>query len=346
VVADDFRATLTDSTVPVNPPVTLAPSAITYEGWDAAANKYSYLLTFDRPANYLDYNGLSSVTFKKENWLYWCIKDIADVRAALLAKGTGSANTVWEAASIDTTLSNAGATKAAILNKIQAIAGNMKKYDLFFFHFSGHGSGMPAAGNGAQYLCAYEDAGWISVNELKAKLDLIPNPGTGIANMILSLDACHTGNFIGREIIARGNAGVPSGDLIRYRSFIPQLYVAPEPYYWGSLTQFRDLTALSNAFVLAAQTGTASAIDSNTLQNGVYSHYLVEGINVTGKNLSAAAANNNHDVWISGEEAFNYLDPKVQAYVTPANGFAATDFQRPQVQDNSAATNALLIYNW
>ena len=337
--AGDFTLTFTDSHG-IRAAVSVTPNSITPA---PAAGVTSYRLDFTQPAHYSDYDRLS-VTYKKQIWLSWCVKDVTDLKSALLAKGTGMSNTSWDSANI-TTYTNSTATKDTILNKIQTIAGTMQKYDLFLFHFSGHGSGMPADGNAAQYLCAYEDGKWISVNDLKAKLDLIPNAGGGITNAFVMMDACHSGNFIAKEVLRRSvYTAEGQKSILKYRPFVPQIGETP-----GNLKTFlelRDLTSLTNTFVMAAQTGTSSAWDDGTLQNGVFTHYLVEGINVSGKRVSEATANSDHDPWITGEEAFAYLDPKAQARVTTANGYSAGDFQRPQVQDNSTSTRSIMIYNW
>jgi uncharacterized caspase-like protein len=219
----------------------------------------------------------------------------------------------------------------------------MQKYDMLLFHFSGHGSGMPIAGNAAQYLCAYEDNAWITVNDLKAKLDLVPNPGGGIANTFILMDACHSGNFIGKELARGVDTGTGAEKLLKYRPFMPQ---AQEAAFDPRMIEFRDLTALSNTFVMAAQTGSSVSWDDGGLQNGVFTHYLVEGISVSGKYLSNASGNSNRDVWITGEEAFSYLDPLTQARVSVANGYAAGEFQHPQAWDESRILSPLLIYNW
>jgi hypothetical protein len=343
VNAADFTMTLVDLAGGTGrPPVAVTASAITAEGWDPAAGKYTYLLSFNRPANYLDYDSYTA-TFRKEIWLTWCVKDTVDLKAALLAKGTGMSNTSWDSANI-TTYTNSAATKSAILAKIEAVARSMQKYDMFLFHFSGHGSGMPADGNAAQYLCAYEDSAWINVNDLQAKLGLIPNPGGGITNAFVLMDACHTGNFIGKDLLAGGAvSGTGADRLLKYRPYKPQAEAAPSD---PRLIRFGDLTALPNTIVMAAQTGTSSAWDDGDLKNGVFTHYLVEGINVSGKRVSAAPANDDHSVWISGEEAFKYLDPKTRAWVSTANGYDAAAFQHPQLQDNSGSTAAVMIYNW
>jgi hypothetical protein len=159
------------------------------------------------------------------------------------------------------------------------------------------------------------------------------------------MDACHSGNFISKDL-ARGidvDTGADVEMILKYRPFIPQGDEGPlDP----RMVEFRDLTALSNTFVMAAQTGSSSAWDDGGLQNGVFTHYLVQGIKVSGKYFPNASGNSNRDVWITGEEAFAYLDPLTRARVTVANGYGAADFQHPQVQDNNGDTSALLIYNW
>jgi hypothetical protein len=335
--AGDFSFTFSDSTG-VNSSQTVTPTSITPAPAD---NVTSYRLDFTKPAGYTGLDGLR-VSYKKQVWLSWCVKDTTDLKAALLAKGTGMSNTSWESANI-TTYTNSAATKAAILNQIGTYAASMNKYDMLLFHFSGHGSGMPTAGNAAQYLCAYEDSAWISVNDLKAKLDLVPNPGGGIANAVILMDACHSGNFIAKGLARGGDTGTGSDKVVKYRPFMPQ---AQESAFDSRMVEFRDLTALNNTFVMAAQTGSSFSWDDGGLQNGVFTHYLVEGISVSGKHVSAASGNSGRDVWITGEEAFSYLDPLTQARVTVANGYSVGDFQTPQVQDNNPDTSALLIYNW
>jgi len=335
--AGDFSFTFTD-TQGVRSAVSVTPTSITPA---PAAGVTSYRLDFTQPANYADYESLR-VSYKKQIWLSWCVKDTTDLKAALLAKGTGMSNTSWESANI-TTYTNSAATKTAILTKIETIAGSMQKYDMLLFHFSGHGSGMPIAGNAAQYLCAYEDNAWITVNDLKAKLDLVPNPGGGIANTFILMDACHSGNFIGKELARGVDTGTGAEKLLKYRPFMPQ---AQEAAFDPRMIEFRDLTALSNTFVMAAQTGSSVSWDDGGLQNGVFTHYLVEGISVSGKYLSNASGNSNRDVWITGEEAFSYLDPLTQARVSVANGYAAGEFQHPQAWDESRILSPLLIYNW
>ncbi|MFC1877782.1 caspase domain-containing protein, partial [Thermodesulfobacteriota bacterium] len=334
--AGDFSATLTDSAGGTNrPAVSVGFSAMT-------GGPTTYRLTMTKPANYDDYDGIS-VYYKKQSWLSNCVNDIVDMKATLKATGTLMSNSGWLDANIHT-LTNSAATEAAITAQIAAISGGMQKYDLFLFHFSGHGSNGTIDAN--QYLCAYEDENWISVSDLSSALDDIPDTGgSDITNLYVILDACHSGNFIGRGVTY--DAWAIPGKIQRYRSFIPQ----NEPDSTDEDLRFsRDLqdmdTNTSNLFVMTAVTGAKSSWDDSTLGNGVFTYYLLEGMTVAGKYVSQASANTNHDCWVAAEEAFNYADPKCNAYVTVANGFPADAVEDPQLRDNSAAKPSRLIYNW
>jgi hypothetical protein len=339
--AGDFTATFTDTEGGTGrDPVSVVASVMIDEGGG------TYKLSFAAPANYLDYDTVS-LKYKKQIWLSWCVADITDVETALKAKGTLMDNSSWVDANIHT-LTNSGATKTAIFNTITEIANGMEKYDLFLFHFSGHGSGMPADGVESQYLCAYEDDAWISVSAFSTKLGEIPNPGSNITNAFVMMDACHSGNFIGKDMnfIRKGIDGTDLNAIPRYRPFIPQR--ESETPDFAGLAFSRDLRDLTgtNLFVMSAVTGSKSAWDVGALENGVFTYYLVEGINTTGKYLSAASANADNDIWVTGEEAFSYLEPKAKKYVEdnilPTNPGASQDAQYwPDL-----TTKSRLIYNW
>ena len=200
------------------------------------------------------------------------------IEAALKATATSMTGSAWEDGNIYP-LTNSGATETAITTKISTIASGMEKYDLFLFHFSGHGSGDPAAGDASQYLCAYEDANWISVTDLSNALDDIPGPGTSsyITNVFVFMDACHSGNFIGKGMERGFGAEVEGTKIPKFRPFMPQREEVPSEY--RSLTFSRDLqdmTNKNNVFVISAVTGDKSAWDDSTLGNGVFTYYLVD----------------------------------------------------------------------
>jgi hypothetical protein len=336
--ADDFTLIFEDIEGGTNwDDATVIPT-MTHEGG------YTYRLDFDKPANYNDYDRLT-VMYKKQNWLSNCINDIVDLEAALKATATSMNNSSWEAANINR-LEDSGATETAIVNKVAQIAGSMQKYDLFLFHFSGHGSGNPADGDASQYLCAYEDDSWISVTDLSNALDDIPKPGTNsyITNVFVFIDACHSGNFIGKGMERGFSAEVDRRKVRKFRPFIPQREEEPSGYRSLMFSRdLQDMTNKNNVFVMTAAAGDESSWDDGDLQNGVFTYYLVEGIDVTGRYISAGPANTNNDTRITAEEAFAYLDPKVEARVL---SYAIGEVQDPQSQDNSTSTISRLIYNW
>lgn len=332
--AGEFSATFVDDNG-VRPDVTVAGSSMTAPGTANGLGQYD--IAFPTPANYLDYEKIR-VKFKKAAWLGNCVNDVTDMEAALKAKSLLTSNTMYDATKIYK-LTNAAATEAAITGKIAEIAGLMKKYDLFMFHFSGHGADGDNDGN--QYLCAYEDANWISVTDLKNALAAIPAPTGNITNALVNLDACFSGNFVDHDQLAYAYA--PLDTVVKTREFMPQ-DEAPEAY---DLT-FADLAVRgitgTNYFIMTAVDGAHSAWDSSALGNGVFTYYLVQGIDVSGKSITKAAANTNHDVWVTGEEAYKYLEPKAKKWVTD-NVTAAGASQEAQYYPDLTTTSRY-IYCW
>ncbi len=341
--AGDFTLTFTDTAGGTNrPPVNVTPNAIV-----GAASPYR--LNFVEPANYDDYDRIS-IKYKKQSWLQAAVKDVADIKTALTTMSLLQDNNMWKAENF-TTFTNSAATEAAIINKIKALGMTMKKYDLLYFQFSGHGANGTA--DGTQYLCAYEDANWISVTDLAAALAAVPKPGatSTIANIIVSMDACHSGNFIDlKQICLCDEPEINS----RCRDELED--PGEEQKYYGPVLTFEhDLKALTgnNLFVMTAVPGATSAWDDTSIGgaanpggNGVFTYYLKQGIATSGKFMSEVAANANHDTWVTAEEAFAYLDPLANARVTAANGYPAGAVQDPQLLDNSVSSVTRFLYNW
>ena len=328
-------STVASDMVGDQPNATLSGSSMVGPGGDGIGQ---YDITFPVPANYLDYDTYT-LKFKKASWLSNSINDITDVKNALLYMGTGASSNMWVSANMYT-LTDAGATESAVLTRIQTIAQTMQPYDLFLFHYSGHGADGSSDAN--QYLCTYEDTAWTSVTDLSGKLALIPN--RNVINTMVFLDACFSGNFIDRDIV-EGAASSPIGAVEKYRDFLAQFEDSDEFGQRFVEADMRGLTG-NNLFVMTAVDGAHSAWDVGALQNGVFTYYLVEGINVSGRALSTAPANTNHDTWVTGEEAYAYTQPKASAYVRthilPTNSGAAED---AQIYPNSTGRTRL-IYNW
>ncbi len=345
--AGDFTLTFSDSDGGTNrPDVSVTPSMV-------SAGPSPYRLDFVQPANYADYDGIL-VTYKKQSWLQAAVKDVTDVQTALTSTGLGHTMNMWDAANF-TTITNSGATEAAVTAKIAEIAALMQKYDLFYFHFSGHGTN--GAADATEFLCAYEDANWISVTDLSTALAAIPKPGAAspIANIIIGLDACYTGNFIDSKQTCSCDDPIINSRC-RSEEVDPEEPVKAAFPQDQILTFEKDLKALAgiNLFVMTAVPGTTTAWDDTSIGgaanpggNGVFTYFLKEGISTGGaKRVSAALANADHNTWVTAEEAFTYLDPKANARVTAANGFPAGATQDPQVRDNDANSFTRLVYCW
>jgi uncharacterized caspase-like protein len=62
----------------------------------------------------------------------------------------------------------------------------------------------------------------------------------------------------------------------------------------------------SGRLVLAATREEDYAFECDSLQHGVFSYYLLQSLHTT------AADTHDHNGWVSGEEAFDYLRPGVE----------------------------------
>ena len=333
--AGDFEIILTDDEG-IYPDQHITPTSISNV---SSGDNILYKLTFTLPDHYSDYEG-KIIMYGKCYDLSNSINDIDDIENALLNTGS-SDHSMWTSDHIYR-LTDSNATKANVLNTISQIAHLMHKYDAFLFFYSGHGSNGPDDGH--QYICTYDDA-WISVTDLATALNDIPKPGHGIANTYVLLDACFSGNFIGKGL------PLPRGLKPKFMPFHPQkedsfsvLSKALEKSGVTKFVQMRDITG-DNVFVITANTGDKSSWDDSYLGNGVFTYYLVEGMDFSNY-LSQAPANADHNKWLSAEEAYYYCAPKAGSYVSPANGYPADASEQPQFRDNNTSSPARLLYLW
>ena len=330
----DFDIVLKDNDG-VYPDQHLMPTSMTFVG---DRNHQSYKLGFNLPDHSADYE-TKTVMYSDCYDLSNCVNDVNDMEDLLTKTGSFD-HSMWEWGDVRM-ITDADATKARVLEAIADIARDMKKYDAFLFHFSGHGS--DGAGDGSQYICTYEDDAWISVTDLAAALNAIPEPGHGIANAFVFLDACFSGNFIGKGL------SYSRGRLPKFRPYHPQkaCQITGKALASSGVTKFiqmRDLTG-DNVFVITANTGDKPSWDDSSLGNGVFTYYLVEGMDFTDY-MSMAPANTDHDKWLSGEEAYHYCAPRAAAYVSPTNGYPADASEQPQFRDNNTTLPARLLYLW
>lgn len=253
-----------------------------------------------------------------------CLNDVADMQAALAASSWAcDGNQIVQ-------LTNAAATRAAILNRLGVFMQSLTAADVLLFHFSGHGSGSPDDSESNQYLCTV-DAGaqWLSVSDLSAALDTSHKGlAEGLVNVFVMLDSCHSGNFIARSLAFDNVAKfLPLPDNLQSRG--------------DGLSFARDLSSIAggNIFVMTACLGDEVAYDVGSLANGAFTHYLTKSLGLahatrTMSLPAGAPANLAHDALVSGEEAYAWLWPLL------VNSSYA---QTPQMSDNATTPASLIM---
>ncbi len=260
-----------------------------------------------------------------------CVNDANDVRAALLTAP------MWDAANS----TGDDIDDDAVHDAITAIRTAMNPEDLFVFFYSSHGSGNSAAGAGSQYLVtnAATTADWISVADLDSWLkNVFPDPnagtGAGLANIVVLLDACYSGNFIGA---ANALLGMPTATL-KYAPWPGKATAAEE----AEETFAKSLNTATNICALTAATGNEYSWDVPSLQNGAFTYYLTKALGYghggANKAIGLAPGNANQDVWLS-------IQDEIYAYVLDLAG-AYNQHARCCDNDADATTVCRLLSSW
>jgi hypothetical protein len=81
----------------------------------------------------------------------------------------------------------------------------------------------------------------------------------------------------------------------------------------------------SGRVVLMASAADQASWESSALEHGVFTYFLIEA-------LSSTSADTNQNGWVSAEEAFSYLESRVDSYVQSHIGY----YQYPQISDGVA----------
>ncbi len=219
--------------------------------------------------------------------------DAWDMREALIASGGFQASNI-------NILIDSQATKSGVHSAISTwLDARENANDLVVFFFSGHG------GDGG-YLIPHDYNGDLSTaisdSELDGWLDGLESDAVFVA-----VDSCYSGDF------ARYLGGAAEATC----KCVPAPIDAPL-----SSREGRSILHIGQPgrLILAASAGDESSWEYSALHNGVFSYYLVEALNTPG----ADTVDSNG--WVSGEEAFSYLAPKVATY-TSGN-------QHPQIDDD------------
>jgi uncharacterized caspase-like protein len=237
--------------------------------------------------------------------LNYCDDDAIDLRDALLALGN------WKSENI-TMLTDSAATKSAIQTAISVMADSAGPNDLCLFSFSGHGTtGTDTAPideiDGVdEFISAYDDN--IRDDELSVWIDALPTD-----KYVVLLDTCFSGGQIkgmadsrsvsGRKLIPKGVGSIvpQKGD-----GFADDFATKGARVISSSAIQTKDLDDLGRGVVLTACDEDEESYETEDLQNGVFTYYVVEAL--------AGPADTDGDGAISAEECYVYARPRAAAY--------------------------------
>jgi len=205
------------------------------------------------------------------------------------------------------------ATKSQIENAIKLIAGKAGLNSLILFHFSGHSTLSPDGSH--VYICPADSsntsfANDIKDDELERWLDSIP-----ASRRCVILDTCDGGAFLKK----------PSPDLT-IRTYLKKGQKVTRPL---AGTGFYKKLSKAGYVVLTACDKNEYSQESSKLQNGVFTYYLVKGLN------SPYGADINSNRVISAEETYYYTNPRVTAF-NPS--------QHPQLYDGCPGELTIKTY--
>jgi hypothetical protein len=180
--------------------------------------------------------------------------------------------------------------------------------DLVVIFYSAHGSNgtdqspIDESDGLDEYLVAHDSYSYgtmIRDEEFDGWLDNLESN-----NVVVIVDVCFSGGLISAS---------PEGDgAVRY-------YPMPGEEVPGMAGQGPSAASVqpgdgfardvdqSGRIVMTASAEDELSWETSTLQNGVFSYYLVDG-------LDSSSADTSSNGWVSAEEAFSYLNPLVQSY--------------------------------
>ncbi|OPX71228.1 MAG: Caspase domain protein [Methanoregulaceae archaeon PtaB.Bin009] len=200
-------------------------------------------------------------------------------------------------------LTDTQATKSAVKTAIKNLESHVNSNSVVVFYFSGHGNGVMPDTNGDEkdnydeYIAVYESDGidWtkcISDDELYSWLNALKS-----YRIIGIFDSCHSGGIV------KGKSDDQTPHSSGQKDGFAEDFVRELP---------KDDWSGGKFLMLMASDENEGSWDSSLLQNGVFTHFLLEGFSKieTDKNLNS---------WISAEEAFAYAKPAAINYQIQRN---------------------------
>lgn len=233
--------------------------------------------------------------------LDYCGNDALDFRNSLV----GSA--FWNGANV-TSQSDIQVTKAKIQDAITSARNNIASDGLFIFFFSGHGTHSGSIGYIVPYDGISDSSKMISETELQTWL------GQFSANVkkAVYIDSCYSGDFIDQKFY-KTNTG-----KIKFA----RVHGAGTVFY-GDFA--KDLTIVSNLVCVTASKGSELAQESSSLQNGVFTYYIVQGL---GSGATIGPADADISGSITSGEVHTYTSPRASAF---------NSGQTAQIKDSNSA---------
>jgi hypothetical protein len=181
-------------------------------------------------------------------------------------------------------------SKVDFVLQLQALQSSASSHDLTIITYSGHGF--------EDGSLAFPDTSGYQTMTPKKLLDLVsPIPG----RKLLVLDSCYSGAFA-------DTYGLTSNTNV-----------------WGSnpwSVFFNDASyGLSDLFILASSTSETTSIETDSLQHGVFTYYLLKGLGWTSDSdatlSTPGALDDNGNVTV--DSLYDYILPKALAYEDSAN---------------------------
>jgi hypothetical protein len=167
------------------------------------------------------------------------------------------------------------ATRTTILKEIHWLKSNISTRSRIYFFFSGHGAPDPASGV-AYLLPADGDAAALDLTALKVNDVMNQLAATGAEEVVAFVDSCFSGSG-GRSVLPKG--------------------VRP-------LVRVQEAKAQTRVSMLAAASGDQIAGPAADGNNGLFTHYLLEG-------LGNGSADIDGDGRITADELASWVTPRV-----------------------------------
>lgn len=219
--------------------------------------------------------------------LRWAEKDATDLGAALQDPTAGGFDRVFVIHGA------AATTRASLLNAIRVATADLGRDDTFVLYLSGHGTLTLDPLEGSRLWFLPSDARLDEPERTGLEVQVLEDLVNGLAarRRVLILDTCHNGRAGSKSSLGEATTQLVNG----LRGEVP----APRPD--------REV-AESEARLFAAQYY-QPAMEDPELQNGVYTHFLVEALRG-----GRTAADLDHDGLVDVAEAHEYARDKTIAY--------------------------------